>query len=146
MLKKLLLGIAGCFALIGLAFAQVDVNKADQAALDGVKGIGPSISKRIVDERQAHGPFKDWSDFEKRVKGIGDKKAAALSQAGLTVNGQALANAPAAATGAKPAAGAAGTQAQPAAKAGGNTANPFNAPAGSATSGKSGAPAAGAKP
>lgn len=95
MLKRVLMVIAGCFALIGLAFAQVDVNRADAAALDGVKGIGPVIAKRIVDERQAHGPFKDWADFEQRVKGVGDKKAAALSQAGLTINGQAMANAPA---------------------------------------------------
>ncbi|MBK4733111.1 helix-hairpin-helix domain-containing protein [Noviherbaspirillum sp. DKR-6] len=81
--------------LAGFAFADADVNKADQAALDGIKGIGPVISKRIIDERQAHGPYKDWADFEQRVKGIGDKKAASLSQGGLTVNGQAMPNAPA---------------------------------------------------
>jgi competence protein ComEA len=77
------------------AFAQVDANKGDHAALDSIKGIGPKISQTIVDERNAHGAFKDWADFEKRVKGIGDKKAAALSQAGLTVNGQPMSNAPA---------------------------------------------------
>jgi competence protein ComEA len=88
MLKRIGLAIVACFAFISLAFAQVDANKADASALDGVKGIGPTIAKRIVDERQAHGPYKDWADFENRVKGIGDKKAAALSQAGLTVNGQ----------------------------------------------------------
>lgn len=96
MLKRIGIAIVACFAFIGLAFAQVDANKADASALDGVKGIGPTIAKRIVDERQAHGPYKDWADFENRVKGIGDKKAAALSQAGLTVNGQpASAHAPA---------------------------------------------------
>jgi competence protein ComEA len=78
------------------AFAQVDVNKADQAALDGVKGIGPTMSKRIIDERKKGGEFKDWADFEKRVKGIGDKSSAKLSQAGLVVNGQSKPNAPAA--------------------------------------------------
>jgi len=95
MITKILVGIAMLWMAIGVAFAQVDVNKADQAALDSVKGIGPTISKRIVDERNAHGPFKDWGDFEKRVKGVGDKKAAALSQSGLTVNGQPMSNAPA---------------------------------------------------
>ena len=52
MLKKLLLAIATLIATMGIAFAQVDVNKADQAALDGIKGIGPSMSKRILDERK----------------------------------------------------------------------------------------------
>lgn len=95
MLKKILTAFVGLFLAASAAFAQVDVNKGDQAALDSIKGIGPKISQAIVDERNAHGAFKDWADFEKRVKGIGDKKAAALSQAGLTVNGQSMSNAPA---------------------------------------------------
>ncbi len=95
MLKKLLLAIGILAASIGFAFAQVDVNKADQAALDGVKGIGPTTSKAILDERKKSGAFKDWADFEKRVKGIGEKKSGNLSKAGLTVNGQAKANTPA---------------------------------------------------
>lgn len=90
MFKKLLLAVAALIATMGLAFAAVDVNKADQAALDSVKGIGPKLSKTIVDERKKGGDFKDWPDFEKRVKGIGQKNAAALSQNGLTVNGQSL--------------------------------------------------------
>jgi competence protein ComEA len=73
---------------MGFAFAQVDVNKADQAALDGVKGIGPKTSKAILDERKKGGEFKDWADFEKRVKGVGGKSADKLSESGLTVNGQ----------------------------------------------------------
>jgi competence protein ComEA len=93
MLKKILTVLVTLFVAMGAAFAQVDANKGDQAALDSVKGIGPKISQTIVDERNAHGAFKDWADFEKRVKGVGDKKAAALSQAGLTVNGQPISNA-----------------------------------------------------
>src|SRR6476646_9651353 len=97
MLKKLIVAVAALVASIGFAFAHVDVNKADQAALDGVKGIGPSISKKILDERKKGGDFKDWADLEKRVKGIGAKNAAKMSAAGLTVNNQPLAGAPAAA-------------------------------------------------
>jgi competence protein ComEA len=96
MLKKLLLAVATFIATMGFAFAQVDVNKADQAALDSIKGIGPAKSKAIVEERKKGGNFKDWADFEKRVKGIGDKNSAKLSAAGLTVNGQAKPGAPAA--------------------------------------------------
>ncbi len=95
MFKKLLFAVATLITTMGLAFAQVDVNKADQAALDGVKGIRPAMSKKIVEERKK-GEFKDWADFEKRVKGIGDKSGVKLSQAGLTVGGKSKPNAPAA--------------------------------------------------
>ncbi len=100
MLKKALVMLAVLVATIGSAFAQVDVNKADQASLDGVRGIGPATSKKILDERKQNGNFRDWDDFETRVSGIGPKSAAKLSQAGLTVNGRALANAPAGKAGA----------------------------------------------
>jgi len=91
MLKKIILVVAGLFASISFAFADVDVNKADQAALDGVKGIGPAKSKAILAERAKGGNFKDGADFESRIKGIGEKNALKLSDAGLTVNGQAKA-------------------------------------------------------
>jgi DNA polymerase III alpha subunit len=97
MFKKLLLACIAFILTMGMAFAQVEVNKADQSALDGVKGIGPAISKAIIAERTKGGEFKDWADLQKRVKGIGDKNSAKLSQAGLTVNGQAKPGAPAAA-------------------------------------------------
>jgi competence protein ComEA len=87
MIKKLMLAVAMLVASTGFAFAQVDINKADAAALDSVKGVGPSMSKAIMDER-SKGEFKDWADFQKRVKGVGDKKAAKLSEAGLQVNGK----------------------------------------------------------
>jgi competence protein ComEA len=106
MMKKLLLAIATLIATMNFACAQVDVNKADQAALDGIKGIGPAKSKMILEERSKGGQFKDWADFEKRVKGIGAKNSVKLSQAGLQVNGQAKSGAemakPAANMAAKP--------------------------------------------
>lgn len=88
MLKKLLLVVAGTLAAVSMAFAAVDVNKADQAALDSIKGIGPSMSRTILEERKK-GNFKDWNDLQTRVKGIGDKSSDKFSNAGLTVNGQA---------------------------------------------------------
>lgn len=96
MLKKLLLIV--CMLLTASAsFAQVDVNKGDQAALSSIKGIGASTAKRIADERTKGGNFKDWGDFESRVQGIGEKKAVKLSEAGLQVNGKAKGEAAAAA-------------------------------------------------
>ena len=87
MLKKLLALIVMLYAT--LAMAAVDVNKATPAELDGIKGIGPVITKIIMSERKK-GDFKDWPDFVERVKGVGDAKAAKLSEAGLTVNGTAF--------------------------------------------------------
>lgn len=87
-MKKLL--VAALFSLIAATgFAAVDVNKASEADLDSIKGIGPSTTTKIIEQRKA-APFKSWSDFIERVPGIGDKRAAKLSQEGLTVNGEAF--------------------------------------------------------
>jgi len=84
MLKKILVILAMLYA--AACFAAVDVNKATAAELDSVKGIGPTMSKRIVDERKK-GDFKNWEDLISRVKGIGETSAAKLSTEGLTVKG-----------------------------------------------------------
>jgi len=95
MIKRLL---AVLFALIAAtAFAAVDVNKATQAELDSIKGIGPAIATKILDERKK-GNFKDWPDLVGRVSGVGDGNAAKFSAEGLTVNGQGFKGAAAPAT------------------------------------------------
>ncbi|MGJ7491791.1 ComEA family DNA-binding protein [Variovorax sp. ZT4R33] len=85
MFKKILATSVMLFAVA--SFAAVDVNKGSAADFDGLKGVGPAMSKRIVDARQK-GEFKDWSDLMERVKGVKTKTAAKLSAEGLTVNGQ----------------------------------------------------------
>ena len=94
MLKKILLIITLLYA--SLAFAAVDANKASAAELDSVKGIGPGTSTKILDARKK-GPFKDWTDFIERVKGVGEGNAAKFSAEGLTVNGAGFKGAAAAA-------------------------------------------------
>ncbi len=74
--------------------AQVDVNRATEAELDGINGFGPALSGRILRARQA-ATFTDWNDLMRRVSGIGPKKAIQLSNQGLTVNGTAFAPQPA---------------------------------------------------
>lgn len=115
MFKKMLAIVAMLFA--AASFAAVDVNKATAAELDAIKGIGPGISGKILDERKK-GNFKDWNDFIERVKGVGDGNAAKFSAEGLTVGGAAFKGvaAPAAKKDDKPAA-AAGKDAKPAAAA-----------------------------
>ena len=93
MFKKLLAIVAMIYA--AAAFAAVDVNKATAAELDAVKGIGPGISGKILDERKK-GPFKDWNDLITRVNGVGEANAAKFSAEGMTVGGAAFAGAPAA--------------------------------------------------
>ncbi len=83
-----------------VALAAVDVNKATQAELESIKGIGPGISDKILDERKKRS-FKDWQDLLDRVKGIGASNAAKFSAAGLTVNGAAFGGASASAGGKK---------------------------------------------
>ncbi len=87
-MKKLLttLTLFATMLYAAVSFAAVDVNKATAADLDSIKGIGPSMSAKIIEARKA-GNFKDWADFSNRVSGIKDKKSAALSDSGLTVNG-----------------------------------------------------------
>jgi competence protein ComEA len=100
MFKKLLCVVATLCAMLFATsvFAAVDINKADQASLEAVKGIGTKVSTRILDERKK-APFKDWADLMSRVKGIKEGTAARLSKEGLTVNGTSydVAAAPAAA-------------------------------------------------
>jgi len=88
--------VAALLALLSAAaFAAVDVNKASQGELETVKGIGPSMSTKILDARKT-GPFADWGDLQSRVKGVGQGNAAKFSADGLTVNGASYSAAPAA--------------------------------------------------
>ncbi len=110
MFRLLIATLLAAFAFA--AQASVDVNKASQAELETVKGIGPALSTKILDARKA-GEFKSWADMVDRVSGVGPGNAARFSQAGLTV-GSAAYSAQPAATAHAPAAKAAVT-AKPAA-------------------------------
>ncbi len=87
MFKKLIVLLATLAATV--AFAAVDINKANQADLESVKGIGPAMSTKILDERKK-APFRDWADVVDRVKGVGSGNATKFSDNGLTVNGAAF--------------------------------------------------------
>ncbi|KVE91434.1 competence protein ComE [Burkholderia vietnamiensis] len=88
MLKKLLmLFVALSLSLAAGLAAAVEVNTADQAALEAVKGLGPVKSKAIIDERTKNGPFKDADDLANRVKGLGTKSVGHLEENGLTIGG-----------------------------------------------------------
>jgi competence protein ComEA len=79
---------AALVAFSPLALA-TDANRATQAELESVKGIGPGLSGKILKAREA-GSFKNWGDLVERVGGVGPGNAARFSQAGLTVGGAAF--------------------------------------------------------
>ncbi len=67
----------------------LEVNHATEAELDGLRGLGPAFTRRILAERSLR-PFADWPDLMRRVSGMGDVTARKLSAQGLTVNSQSL--------------------------------------------------------
>jgi competence protein ComEA len=67
----------------------LEVNHATEAELDGLRGLGPAFTRRILSERNIR-PFADWPDLMRRVSGMGGVTAQKLSAQGLTVNSQSL--------------------------------------------------------
>ncbi|MBV8618795.1 MAG: helix-hairpin-helix domain-containing protein [Curvibacter sp.] len=74
------------FGLSSAATGPLEINQATEAQLDSVLGIGPGLSRRILEARGQR-PFADWSDLIERVRGIGPRSARKLSREGLRVNG-----------------------------------------------------------
>ena len=64
----------------------LEVNEASEADLDGLRGIGPPFTRRLLDARQQQA-FQSWHDLMSRVAGMGPKVARSLSRQGLTVQG-----------------------------------------------------------
>jgi competence protein ComEA len=55
----------------------IDPNRADEAELRALPGIGPALARRIVETRRAQGPFLTVDDL-RRVRGIGPQTLARL--------------------------------------------------------------------
>jgi competence protein ComEA len=55
----------------------VNINSADAATLEGLPGIGPSLARAIIDERERSGPFEGVDDLD-RVSGLGPVRIDAL--------------------------------------------------------------------
>jgi len=55
----------------------ININRADQASVESLPSVGPTLAARIIDWRLANGGFKSKADL-KKVAGIGDKLFAKL--------------------------------------------------------------------
>lgn len=51
---------------------KININTASENLLDTLPGIGPVLAKRIVEYRQANGPFQQTTDLS-LVEGIGSE-------------------------------------------------------------------------
>ncbi|MBO6202658.1 MAG: helix-hairpin-helix domain-containing protein [Selenomonas sp.] len=56
---------------------KVNINTADEKALDTLPGVGPAMAKRIIEYRETEGAFQSIEDI-KKIRGIGDAKFAKM--------------------------------------------------------------------
>lgn len=98
-MKRILSVLCAMMFWASLAFAAVDLNTADKAALESVKGIGPAKAEAIIKYRTEHGPFKSVDELA-NVKGFGkktiDKIRGEVEVKGAAASGTSAKTAPAA--------------------------------------------------
>lgn len=70
MLGAALVGAAAVSVVSTPALA-LDYERASVAELESIKGIGPALARRIVEERNLRGPFGSPQALQARVKGVG---------------------------------------------------------------------------
>lgn len=71
---------------MSLGALAVDLNTANRAELEQLNGFGVATAARVLDER-SKAPFKDWTDFAARIKGIRAQRLEQLRRQGVTING-----------------------------------------------------------
>jgi len=57
----------------------ISLNSANEASLDRLPGIGPTLARRIIEYRNTNGPFQSLDDL-KKVQGIGTKLFGKISR------------------------------------------------------------------
>lgn len=78
-LLLVLMAFSGIMATTSLAASPADsaptvnINLADTTQFQALPGIGPALAKRIVEHRDANGPFSSIDQLTE-VKGVGQRK------------------------------------------------------------------------
>ena len=81
-IARLVLAASLCGFFAGAA--ALDANTATPDELETIRGIGPALSARIVEERSRR-PFRDLDDLQARVRGVGEANLRAMRASGLAV-------------------------------------------------------------
>lgn len=76
LLRSLILALA-LSPMAAIATGPVDINAADAASLEQVKGIGPAKASAIVQFREQNGPFASVDELV-QVPGLGEKTVAQI--------------------------------------------------------------------
>ena len=79
MIKRTVLFVFALLFLVNTALAAVNINNADQAALEALPGIGSAKAAAIVEHRTQNGNFKTKEELL-QVKGIGPKLLEKMAQ------------------------------------------------------------------
>jgi len=79
MIKRTVLFVFALLFLVNTALAAVNINNADQAALETLPGIGAAKAAAIVEHRTKNGNFKTKEELL-QVKGIGPKMLEKMEQ------------------------------------------------------------------
>jgi competence protein ComEA len=86
LIKKWILSALVC---AHLSVFSLEINQANEAELDSIKGMGPAMTRKVLAARTEK-LFMNWKDLMSRVAGIGTAKAQQFSDQGVLVNGLAL--------------------------------------------------------
>jgi competence protein ComEA len=65
----------------------LDLNQATRAEIEAVRGVGVELTDRLLAARE-RGPFQDWGEARKRVKGLGKRALMGFAEAGFHIRNQ----------------------------------------------------------
>lgn len=80
------MAVAAVCAMAAPAAAALDLNRATRAELERLDGVGVVTAERLLQERQK-AAFVDWTDLQRRVKGLRGHSVLRLQRQGVTING-----------------------------------------------------------